>query len=169
MTAWEPIENKKIRSPLTILVWILILASYNLLLSVRQRRLRYLGHLLRLPRDSVVRITLMAMAGGGNRYPERSPFVDCQDSELKDHETHQHMWHWSTNTCGIGPPTHVALAQQLECNWPNNTCIIGPPIHVSLGLEVAEWASLCRLDLERTGSVGEPLTDCAQEWAVRKQ
>ena len=31
------------------------------------------------------------------------------------------------------------------------------------------WLSLCRLDLERTGSVGEPLTDCAQEWAVRKQ
>ena len=31
------------------------------------------------------------------------------------------------------------------------------------------WPSLCRLDLERTGSVGEPLTDCAQGWAVRKQ
>ena len=31
------------------------------------------------------------------------------------------------------------------------------------------WPSLCRLDLKRTGSVGEPLTDCAQEWAVRKQ
>ena len=31
------------------------------------------------------------------------------------------------------------------------------------------WPSLCRLDLERTGSVGELLTDCAQEWAVRKQ
>ena len=30
------------------------------------------------------------------------------------------------------------------------------------------WPSLCRLDLKRTGSVGEPLTDCAQEWAVRK-
>ena len=29
------------------------------------------------------------------------------------------------------------------------------------------WPSLCRLDLERTGSVGEPLTDCAQEWAVQ--
>ena len=31
------------------------------------------------------------------------------------------------------------------------------------------WPSLCRLDLERTGSVGELLTDCAQGWAVRKQ
>ena len=28
---------------------------------------------------------------------------------------------------------------------------------------------LCRLDLERTGSVGDRLTDCAQGWAVRKQ
>ena len=41
----------------------------NLLLSVRQRRLHYLGHLLRLPHDSVVRRTLIAMADGGNRYP----------------------------------------------------------------------------------------------------
>ena len=31
------------------------------------------------------------------------------------------------------------------------------------------WPSLCRLDLKRTGSVGELLTDCAQGWAVRKQ
>ena len=56
--------------------------AYNLLLSERQRRLRYLGHLLRLPHDSVVRRTLIAMAGGGNRYPEGSIFVDCQGSEL---------------------------------------------------------------------------------------
>ena len=31
------------------------------------------------------------------------------------------------------------------------------------------WPSLCRLDLERTGSAGDRLTDCAQGWAVRKQ
>ena len=31
------------------------------------------------------------------------------------------------------------------------------------------WPSLCRLDLERTGSAGELLTDCAQGLAVRKQ
>ena len=61
--------------------------AYNLLLSVRQRRLRYLGHLLRLPLDSVVRRTRIAMAGGGNRYPEGSLFMDSQGSELKDLET----------------------------------------------------------------------------------
>ena len=58
--------------------------AYNLLLSVRQRRLRYLGHLLRLPHDSVVRRTLVAMAGGGNRYPEGSLFMDCQGSKDLD-------------------------------------------------------------------------------------
>ena len=58
-----------------------------LLVVVWQRRLRYLGHLPRLPHDSVVRRTLMAMTGGGNRYPEGSLFVDCQGSELKDLET----------------------------------------------------------------------------------
>ena len=31
------------------------------------------------------------------------------------------------------------------------------------------WPSLCRMDLERTGSVGELLTVCTQGWAVRKQ
>ena len=61
--------------------------AYNLLLSVRQRHLRYLGHLLRLPHDSVVRRTRIAMADGGNRYPEGSLFVDCQGSLLKDLET----------------------------------------------------------------------------------
>ena len=56
--------------------------AYNLLLAVRQRRLRYLGHLLRLPHDSVVRRTLIAMTDGDNpnRYPEGSIFMDCQGS-----------------------------------------------------------------------------------------
>ena len=61
----------------------------NLLLAVRQRRLRYLGHLLHLPRDSVVCRTLIAMTDGDNpnRYPEGSIFMDCQGSEPKDLET----------------------------------------------------------------------------------
>ena len=78
--------------------------AYNLLLSVRQRRLRYLGHLLRLPHDSVVRRTLVAMAGGGNRYPEGSLFMDCQGSELKDLETlavNRTAWRSRDDTCGL--------------------------------------------------------------------
>ena len=39
----------------------------------------YLGHLLRLPRDRVVRRTPMTTKDGGNRYLEV-----CQGSELKD-------------------------------------------------------------------------------------
>ena len=35
--------------------------AHNMLLVVQQRRLRYLRHLLRLPRDSVVRRTLLAL------------------------------------------------------------------------------------------------------------
>ncbi len=35
--------------------------AHNMLLVVQQRRLRYLWHLLRLPRDSVVRRTLLAL------------------------------------------------------------------------------------------------------------
>ena len=61
--------------------------AYNQLLSLRQRRFRYMGHLLRLPHDSVVRRTLMAMTSGGNRYPEGSLFMDCQGSEVKDLDT----------------------------------------------------------------------------------
>ena len=72
------------------------------------------------------------MAGGGNRYPEGSLFMDCQGSELKDHETHQHMWHWSTNTSGIGPATHVALVHQHMWHWPSNSSVIGPTTRVSL-------------------------------------
>ena len=60
---------------------------YNMLLAVRRRRLRYLGHILCIRRYSVVRRTLMAMTGGGNRYPEGSLFMDCQGSELKDLDT----------------------------------------------------------------------------------
>ena len=69
------------------IVTTLFTPAYSLLLSVRRRRLRYLGHLLRLPHDSVVRRTLIAMADGGNRYPEGSLFMDCQGSQLKDLET----------------------------------------------------------------------------------
>ena len=37
---------------------------------------------LRLPPYRVVRHTLMAMPGGGNRYPQGSVSIDCQSSEL---------------------------------------------------------------------------------------
>ena len=73
--------------------------AYNLLLSVRQRRLRYLGHLLRLPHDSVVRRTLIAMAGGGNRYPEGSPFTPTSISTKYQFRHTSHMEKCCNCTC----------------------------------------------------------------------
>ena len=43
---------------------------YNLVLAVRKHRLRYLGHVLRLPAESIVRRSLLALVKGGAQYPE---------------------------------------------------------------------------------------------------
>ena len=52
--------------------------AYNLVLAVRKRRLRYLGHVLRLPAESIVRCSLLALVKGGTHYPEGSLFSDCE-------------------------------------------------------------------------------------------
>ena len=39
--------------------------EYNLVLAVRKRRLRYLGHVLHLPAESIVRRSLLALVKGG--------------------------------------------------------------------------------------------------------
>ena len=80
--------------------------EYDLLLAIRQRRLRYLGHILRMPESRVVRRALVALAKG--------LFMDCQT--MKIHQL-------------------VALAQGAVrgTHWPNNydetDChrTIGPP------------------------------------------
>ena len=51
---------------------------YNLVLAVRKRRLRYLGHVLRLSAESIVRRSLLALVKGGAQYPEGSLFSDCE-------------------------------------------------------------------------------------------
>ena len=48
------------------------------LLAIRQRRLRYLGHILRMPESRVVRRALVALAKGSTVYPRGSLFMDCQ-------------------------------------------------------------------------------------------
>ena len=53
---------------------------YNLILAVRKRRLRYLGHVLRLPAESIVRRSLLALVKGCVHYPEGSLFSDCEAS-----------------------------------------------------------------------------------------
>ena len=52
--------------------------AYNLVLAVRKRRLRYLGHVLRLPAESIVRRSLLALVKGGTHYPEGSLLSDCE-------------------------------------------------------------------------------------------
>ena len=59
---------------------------YDLVLAVRKQCLRYLGHVLRLPPDRVVRSSLMAFVKGGTYYPEGSLFSDCEDVGLPNLE-----------------------------------------------------------------------------------
>ena len=56
--------------------------AYDLLLAIRQRRLRYIGHILRMPESRVVRRALVALAKGGTVYSKGSLFMDCQAMEM---------------------------------------------------------------------------------------
>ena len=56
--------------------------EYDLLLAIRQRRLRYFGHILRMPESRVVRRALVALAKGGSVYPKGSLFMDCQTMQI---------------------------------------------------------------------------------------
>ena len=63
--------------------------AYVLVLAVRRRRLRYPGHVLRMPSHRMVRCALMALVIDASHYPSGSLFSDCQ---------------------GIAPPQLVAMA-----------------------------------------------------------
>jgi hypothetical protein len=58
--------------------------DFDLVLSIRQRRLRYLGHIMRMPPDRLVRRTLKAYVDGGATRPEGSLFDDCVDLPFED-------------------------------------------------------------------------------------
>ena len=59
--------------------WVTATTPYpDQLLAIRQRRLRYLGHILRMPESRVVRRALVALANGSTVYPRGSLFMDCQ-------------------------------------------------------------------------------------------
>ena len=60
--------------------------QYDLLRAIHQRRMRYLGHVLRMPESRVVRRALMALTEGGTHYPEGSLLMDCQAYTLHDLE-----------------------------------------------------------------------------------
>ena len=56
--------------------------AYDLVLVVRRRHLRYLGHVLRMPADRMVRCVLMALVSDCVIYPTGSLFSDCQGVAL---------------------------------------------------------------------------------------
>ena len=58
--------------------------AIDLLLHIRQRRMRYLGHILRMHEDRLVRKTLMAYINGGHNVTDGSLLMDCQNEPLAD-------------------------------------------------------------------------------------
>ena len=59
---------------------------YNLLLSVRKRRLRFLGHILRRNNERLLKRTFLAYTHGGESIPEGSLLIDCSGKSLPDLE-----------------------------------------------------------------------------------
>ena len=58
---------------------------FDLVLALRRRRLRYLGHILRMDRNRLVRRTLFAyVRGGGANTPEGSLLQDCHGRLIED-------------------------------------------------------------------------------------
>ena len=56
--------------------------AYDLVLAVHRRRLRYLGHVLRMPSDRMVRCALMALVTDNSHYPSGSLLSECQGIAL---------------------------------------------------------------------------------------
>ena len=58
---------------------------FDLLITIRKRRLRLLGHILLMEPDRPVQRTIiLALAKGGTDYPKGSMFMDVENSTLAD-------------------------------------------------------------------------------------
>ena len=55
---------------------------FDLVLTIRKRRLRYLGHILRLEQDRLAKRTLIALTNGGTVYPKGSLFMDVENKSF---------------------------------------------------------------------------------------
>ena len=58
--------------------------DYNLFLGIRQRRMRYAGHVLRMDENRLVRRTLISYVDGGRNIPDGSLIMDCDQIPLDD-------------------------------------------------------------------------------------
>ena len=85
---------------------------YNLVLAVRKRRLRYLGHVLRLPAESIVRRSLLALVKGCVHYPEGSLFSDCEASlpQLEAQSLDRSAWRDRVSSLTLTVTFHVLLS-----------------------------------------------------------
>ena len=59
---------------------------FNLLLSIRRRRLRFLGHVLRMSDARLLKKTLFAYVHGGADVPAGSLMMDCEGLSLAELE-----------------------------------------------------------------------------------
>ena len=57
---------------------------FNLLLAIRKRRLRFLGHILRMDKNRLLRRTLIAYINGGLSVPAGSLLEDCREWPLEE-------------------------------------------------------------------------------------
>ena len=57
---------------------------FDLIITIRRRRLRFLGHILRMEPDRLVRRTILALTKGGTDYPKGSLFMDVENSTLEE-------------------------------------------------------------------------------------
>ena len=70
------------------------------MLTIQKRRLRYLGHILRMDENRLVRRTLTAYGNGGSAVPEGSLLQDCgvrTFDDLSREATNRRRWNTKVN------------------------------------------------------------------------
>ena len=79
--------------------------DYNLMLAIRKRRLRYVGHILRMEPDRLVRKTLCAYVNGGiGPLPEGSLLMDCPEMPFDVlTELAGHRGNWEKRVANLEP------------------------------------------------------------------
>ena len=72
--------------------------SYNLMQAVRQRRRRWLGHILRMPEQRLLRQAVCSLATDAPPYPAGFIFMDCNRplQELLQSASNRDAWQAST-------------------------------------------------------------------------
>ena len=56
----------------------------NYTITIRKRKLKYLGHIFRMEPDRLVRRTILALTKGGTDYPKGFLFMDVKNSTLEE-------------------------------------------------------------------------------------